>query len=363
MLPTRAHAFRIITMRSINTEVKDGAQSDPDSPESPQGGTVPDGGSAILGRALAALIDYVLLQAIMFACTQRFPDSDLAYYFALMLGAIYLVAGNSCVMRGQTLGKKVFGLRVLSLPFEDESPYLSLSRSFYRYLGLYGGMVLLKEVPSLLFRAYGVVAPIYLLDSYMLPALMYPIALFLSVLIHPWQRGLHDGLASSIVVRSSIEPPAGFQDEHYGLGLKKSLIIGAIAGILGSIFWTLSVVHPPQIRALYEHRFALEQQFPVRMYRADLEADGAHLHLILIGEQDGKKLATAIAEYAAPIISPIISPNAFSQATSEENVLLLSFYRQNAVSEEGKETQEAMSQRFRYSFANNTLEEVIETDQ
>jgi uncharacterized RDD family membrane protein YckC len=310
-----------------------------------------DAGSVMLGRTLAALIDYVLLQAIMFACTRNAPDSDLVYYLALGMGALYLTAGNSCVMNGQTLGKKVFGLRVLSVPFDRETPYLSLSRSFYRYLGLYGGIVLLKEVPSLIFRANGAVASIYLLDSYMLPALIYPIALFVSILIHPWQRGLHDGLASSIVVRSSLEPPRGFSDLTYALGKQKSLIVAAIGIILGSIFWALSVVHPPQIRSIYEQRFALEKMLPIRLYRVDLDAEGPHLHVISITTTDTKLLAKELAEYLAPKLS---------QDAKSTNVLLLSFYRQQEEDSQAddKLSEPDNSQSYRYTIADRKLETI-----
>ncbi len=227
----------------------------------------------IPARALAAFIDYLLLFALMQIISIPGLSLDWQFLSFFFVGGIYFSIGNSVVTGGQTLGKRVFGLRV--------EPYLSLSKSFLRYFFTYGILILVSELPTVLFRQSGTIAPSTTLEFHMLLTLCYFFANVGQTVFSRTHMSLHDMLAGTIVMQD----PCGIYQVN--LNQAKQKLHGAIIGvIIGSILWTVGIQQPEIIETVKQHRFALEKNFPVRFLQAKQTEKGVSIMLLLTESND-----------------------------------------------------------------------------
>jgi uncharacterized RDD family membrane protein YckC len=157
-------------------------------------------------RLGADLLDALVLGAIGFVIASAFRGTLLRLgERAVILGApltlLYTGVLQSHIGRGQTVAKRLLGLRVLRL----DGGYLSLDRSLVRWaiMGImsYGGAVAIALVT---------VAPFFKLQALTAALGGTQLALVLGcaflVPFHPLKRGLHDLLTGSIVIRGGKIP-------------------------------------------------------------------------------------------------------------------------------------------------------------
>jgi uncharacterized RDD family membrane protein YckC len=152
------------------------------------------------------LLDALVLGVVGLLAAVLFRDTALrlgerAALFGAGLTLVYTGILQSDIGGGQTLGKRLLGLRVFRL----DGRYLSLDRSLVRWsiMGTmcYGGAIA---------YALGSVAPFF--KGYALAAALggTQLALFLGcgllVPFHPLKRGLHDLLTGSVVIRRGRVP-------------------------------------------------------------------------------------------------------------------------------------------------------------
>lgn len=245
--------------------------------------TAPSFFPAPLGvRAIAAVVDYLTVSSLLFFTASQVGYSDLQFLIPLVIGAIYYSVGNSSVTGGQTLGKKVFGLRTLLLREPSSPKYLSLGRSFVRFLISLGLLILLAELPPLFYRAYRVVGSSNMLELHMLVTL----SLFLtnvSVLIfHPVRRALHDTIAGTIVVRASDIPAP--QKRPLTTPIKPTTLALAvfIGTTLGFVFWSLGRVHDTPTAQLNAYRYPIEASLPLRILSVAEADNGIEIFAIIL---------------------------------------------------------------------------------
>ena len=184
------------------------------------------------------LIDAVVLGAIgwFLASVFRAPLLQLGERGVLLgipISLLYTGILQSEIGKGQTLAKRLLGLRVLRL----DGRYLSLDRSLVRWsiMGFmcYGGSAAYTlGFATTVFQAQTIASAI----SGMQLALILG-CVFL-VPFHPLKRGLHDLLAGSIVIRAGTVPTAAI-DRGRNPRRDRFLVIGAIAvAVVGTVSGT-----------------------------------------------------------------------------------------------------------------------------
>lgn len=235
----------------------------------------------MFSRMLAGFIDYLVLMSLSILTTRFFFNPDLLFIPNFVLSGLYLGLGASSASSGQTLGKKAFRLRVVTVRTGRPSPYLNPFEGFLRYFALIGVLIVLTDIPPLLYRRIGFVADPTVLEFHMWFALSYTITSLALVLLSPSHRGLHDLAVQSIVVRanSDLDPGGGSRALNScaaAAGSRTALLLAPLAGIVfGTLMWLQGVVTEPQVAELVSHRFELERRYPIRVQGMRVEPEGA----------------------------------------------------------------------------------------
>lgn len=149
----------------------------------------------LLTRILAFLVDYGLFYisgtVIYFGLELTNNHSTLVQLLtSIGLGTTYFTFGNSEICKGQTLGKKLFGIRVV----DGHGKYISLVRSFFRSLPI----VLLMNSYQIMYYVIIEQSDLYLLGFLTLTTILFGTIYFLLVKLD--RQGLHDILTYSQVI-------------------------------------------------------------------------------------------------------------------------------------------------------------------
>jgi uncharacterized RDD family membrane protein YckC len=197
-------------------------------------------------RVLADALDAVVLGVIGWVITLLLPG--VLHRFgerAAILGApitlVYTGVLQSHIGRGQTLAKRLLGLRVLRI----DGNYLSLDRSLVRWAILgtmvygsavataLGGLLPFLDGPTLATALGGTQAALVL-------------GCYLTVPFHPLKRGLHDLLTGSIVIRGE-RIPEDFVKRHESARRDRMILVGAlVVAILATAGGLIGLRHVPQ---------------------------------------------------------------------------------------------------------------------
>jgi uncharacterized RDD family membrane protein YckC len=215
----------------------------------------------IVRRALAFVIDYLIVSVLSLGTLSLVPDSDLYFLGVLTVSALYFTIGNSALTGGRTLGKRLFGLAVV----DRDQNALSLIHSFIRYLCGYGAIILAAEIPPYLFRQYGVQLPTWLPDPNLILAFGITFTNVLLISLPGRHRGLHDlAVGSSVVLTgfgSERDPTQSFPIEMPRLELWAPVVGFVLA-------WFLrfnSVAGDQALAEIHAGRYMVEQRFPLRI--------------------------------------------------------------------------------------------------
>ncbi|MDD2943389.1 MAG: RDD family protein [bacterium] len=241
-------------------------------------------------RAIAAFLDYlVILTPVMLLSGTNYLNYDSRFLLPLIFGAFYFGLANSRFFNGQTLGKKAFGIRVISLKPEDNAlfPYPGLRASLLRYIVLYGLMTVGAEAFENVYRYLDIAAPPILLNLHMLPLMILGCANLLTAICDPFHFSLHDRAARTMVVRPTSETDFRYiedEQEHFRTLVSKGwpkARLGLISGfILGAVLWFAGIPAAGQVTQLESLRFRIERRWPVRF--SSIQSDGEQMLVSLI---------------------------------------------------------------------------------
>ena len=186
-------------------------------------------------RLLADSLDALVLGAVGFLIATLFRDGLLrlgekAVLLGIPFTLLYTGVLQSHIGGGQTLAKRLLGLRVLRL----DGQLLSLDRSLVRWsiMGIlcYGTAVA---------YALGTLAPGFLAWALASAIGGAQIALILGcvfmVPFHPLKRGFHDLLTGSIVIRKGKLPADLIQRVHNPRRDRRLVIAGVVVAALGTV--------------------------------------------------------------------------------------------------------------------------------
>lgn len=165
---------------------------------------------SIIGRGAALFVDWMLLRLLFATIVRFFPEpvlllGPLAPWVGLALGWVYFGIGFSHITLGRTLGKLILRVQVADM----QGPDLALGRAFLRAAVLLWPLPVLLGLrlaaehyanvdPTSAFTAIEVFGYMLLL-GWLLGSLMF-------AAFDPYGRGVHDRLASSIVINAELEP-------------------------------------------------------------------------------------------------------------------------------------------------------------
>ena len=295
------------------------------------------------GRALAALVDYVVIISTGTALRGFFPTYNYEFLFDFLIGALYFSIGNSALVNGRTLGKRVFGVSVISRSSStNQTSYLSMRSAFVRYFFSIGVLILGAELPPLYFRHFAVVAAPYLLELNMLGVLAYFLANVMHMALDPEHLALHDRLLNSIVVRntgernSSEKKAAANSLSSYSMTSSGLHRIGIGLGLaLALAFWSFGISGKNAATTAETHRFLLEHEFPIRItqIRSTVTASGTNLMIsgvVIPSERnlsnpDPQTLAAEIAKQIAARLKELSSINGSPVGNLDFNLYILGF--------------------------------------
>jgi uncharacterized RDD family membrane protein YckC len=225
--------------------------------------------------------------------------------------------------RGQTIGKRAFGLRVMTM--QGETVLLSVTRAFFRYFFYLGCIVLMTEIPPILYRhaAYG--AQPELLDAHMLIVLSYFCANFISLLLSRNHRALHDVLTGTVVLRASLVPSRAELDHFLAAPqlvypmpafMRRCPFHVALGVIIGSLIWSFGSTSSPELRQLSSVRYQLEHDMPIRIVSASTDPNELQIQALLLDSPASAdkwaKLATEFLKTHAAVEDHHIQRVAFS---------------------------------------------------
>lgn len=225
----------------------------------------------MLSRMLAVFVDYLVLTSLSILGMRFVDNPDLLFVPNFILAALYLGVGSSRVTAGQTLGKKAFGIRVVSAVPLSGGPYISVGRALLRFFCLCGAIICLSDIPPNIYRQISLAADPRLLELHMWIALTFTFTGVALVLLLPSHRGLHDLIAKTIVVRGPQDMPAGAGKEAIdGAAGQKAffspaLTAPAIGAAFGTLLWLHGVEIEPEMLRLVSHRYQLEHDLPIRV--------------------------------------------------------------------------------------------------
>ena len=299
--------------------------------------------ASLPGRALAALVDYVVIISAGTAVRGFFPTYNYEFLFDFLIGALYFSIGNSALVSGRTLGKRVFGVSVIEQRSNTEqNSYLSIRSAFVRYFFSIGVLILGAELPPLYFRHFAVVAAPYLLELNMLGVLAYFLANIMHMALDPEHLALHDRLLNSIVVRNTAERNTAEKQtvanslRSYSITSSRLQKIGIGLGIaLALAFWSFGISGKDSATSVEAHRFLLEHEFPIRITQIQSTATASGTNLGISGvvipsernlsNPDPRTLATELAKQIATRLQELSSRNGPGVGNLDFNLYILGF--------------------------------------
>ena len=215
-------------------------------------------------RALAAFIDYLALWIVALVLSQGGLPTDLHIWISTLCATIYYGLGNSSLASGQTIGKKLMGLQVLST---KEHPHYTpkLSQSISRYILAFGLVALASELPRIYFRSVGLVASSWILDFHMLLVLCYCAANFSAILWDKRHRALHDYFCGTIVVYLRGGEKQSETSETSKLRSSPFIAASATGLLLSLVLWLPGVLYSKNSEEVMRHRYRIEKDLGLRL--------------------------------------------------------------------------------------------------
>jgi uncharacterized RDD family membrane protein YckC len=143
-------------------------------------------------RGLAFLIDIILLRVVILVLSSLFRTVLLnlgqkLWYIDFIIFGLYFVLFNSKVGKGQTLGRRLLGIRIVG----ENGKFLTFSQSFFRYIFL-SFLIFNRELSMI---------------DFFIPPLIISLFLLISIvgllIFNKDKRGLHDYLVKSVVINSN----------------------------------------------------------------------------------------------------------------------------------------------------------------
>ncbi|MCB0358807.1 MAG: RDD family protein [Bdellovibrionales bacterium] len=232
-------------------------------------------------RFLAALIDYFVVSAFLLLGSKLLVYNDAMFLGTLLIGGLYFTLGASRLFDGQTLGKRLFGIRVVSARGE-RLQLLPLSPAFLRYLLLFGFPILAAEIPPYFYRLFQISAAPAVLELHMLVVMLYTAVNGALLIVDPLHRGIHDRVAGTCVVRN-FDPLDEVPFELPRTSLSDRFTVLTIVGALAAGFglWLPAAVHSPSAALIARNQYVIEGQLPVQIARVAEERDALRLDLIV----------------------------------------------------------------------------------
>ena len=248
-------------------------------------------------RYVAAFVDYLVISASFIALLQFAGDYGFLLTFAL--GLVYLGVGNSHITAGRTLGKRVFGLRVVH---GSQAAFLTLPHSILRYLCSFGLVILLSEIPPLIYRSLAVEGAAHILELPMLGAILYSLYTISRILVSRHHQAPHDILSNSLVLRTAAPLNVSENSSRtYRWKLRPSFSstmpqvmrasINTAALLLGAILWYLGIAHPAPIAVVKTQQYVLEHTFPIRLIAIEQRAKNS-MELQMIATNESSTIST-----------------------------------------------------------------------
>jgi len=212
---------------------------------------------------LALFIDYVFLSALIFFTEKAIGSSDYLFFITFLITGFYFTFCNSELCTGQTLGKKVLGLKTLN---SSGKALLDPTKSALRFFFSFGIIILLSEIPNLFYREQGVVASPFLLEFHMLLVmLLCSLSLCFSALTGS-HRSIHDIICKTIVLRNfeitSIDEELNLQFES---SKKNKIWLSAFAFFAAFFLWSLGVVQPKAVSNVNMRKYKIEKELDTRL--------------------------------------------------------------------------------------------------
>jgi uncharacterized RDD family membrane protein YckC len=286
------------------------------------------GASTLPARAIAAFVDYLVIFALCKALSSINLGYDFEFLLPLMVGAFYFSIGNSQVTLGQTLGKKAFGLKVISI--DSPNQCLSIGASLIRFLFLYGLIILTAEVPKLIFRHFSISASPVLLELNMLIALCYFLSNIGLLILGVNHRGFHDLVCKSQVMRNIEINEADSKNKL--TGNSNSAILGIVIGALFSfVVWNFGLSEDEDINHILADKYVIENQLPLRIIH--VERQNQTLRLFCFSTEINSKENLTANNQELIIKMAQFLKNRENHQLSNFSEVIVTLYAENAVSD------------------------------
>lgn len=247
-------------------------------------------------RMIAAFIDFLLITALSLTLEKLFSGIDFDNYvlydlkslsITLFITTVYFGIGNSYITRGQTLGKKAFGLHTVKIlskhDLEISFKFLTLKESILRFYLFIGLIILIGEVPDIFFKAKGLIINQSLQELNLYLAMQIMLFNGFLILFTNKKLGLHDIFVKSQVLHvDTKELPQIIENEIINATIEKlaaksesgkivTLFILALA--LNTISWSGSISKDPSIASIKASKFKIEKLFPVKIVEINKALD------------------------------------------------------------------------------------------
>jgi uncharacterized RDD family membrane protein YckC len=186
-------------------------------------------------RVFSDLVDAIVLGVFGFLLSLPLRGvferlGERGVFIGLAISLAYSGVLQSAIGRGQTLGKRLLGLRVVKL----DGSYLTLDRSLVRYV-----LVSFPVYQTAVAYALVTVLPFLRLQWVESLASGLGVAFFLGCFLvipfHPLKRGLHDIVTGSVVVRNGALDPAFVAAKNDPRRDRRILIGGALVAVLAGV--------------------------------------------------------------------------------------------------------------------------------
>ncbi len=259
--------------------------------------------ASLPSRLLAGLVDYFFVTALFVVLSALVRDPDFAGLVTLGASLVYFSLGNSAITKGQSFGKRAFGLRVCAI----DGGLLSFPKAAVRFFVWLGAIIVFSELPAQIFRAYAFRAEPLLLEAPMLFVLSYFIGNLAVVVFDPLHRGLHDRAAGSIVLRTgglSYEANSETASRIAAIrsasrdGVRESVLALGVGAALGAFLWYLGVESSPGVAAVSRSRYVLEHELPIRISSLQESSGTIAVDMLIFNSTpgEGKKISPRILE-------------------------------------------------------------------
>lgn len=253
-------------------------------------------------RLLAAFVDYLLLLILVPLVAYQFNHELLRFLATLLVGGSYYGIGNSEIMRGQTLGKKVFGLQVIDI---ESAKTLQFSRSILRFLLSFGLIITLAELPSIIYRKLGFSSSVYLIEAHLGLALLYTTLSLFSFLLLNRRSALHDLFCKTLVLRASNDCSKQALAELLAKTPTKrsrQLVALALGILLASLLFIGGFSSDKEINQIKGAKYYLEQGLPIKIAYAVKEKGSLAIYIsvekedLLNKEEDNRGFGDQIVQ-------------------------------------------------------------------